>query len=168
MAREFGAGRFVSRCSERDDSAAQNHLAGCKVAPLPAITAGPLLARAQSECLIRVMIQRFGSSPPPCTTGSIKGQVAGLSVGSVPVCVPAHVPVCSLLLVHARPAHSPADSALLHHLIAGSTHSPDHVCHSAHLLLTPPFSTHSLLVPPKVPPSHLTVAPHSLDRRLSA
>ena len=39
--REFGAGQFVTRCSERDDSAAWNHLAGSKVELPPVMAAGP-------------------------------------------------------------------------------------------------------------------------------
>ena len=38
---EFGAGRFISWGSERDDSAAWSYLAGSGVEPLPAITARP-------------------------------------------------------------------------------------------------------------------------------
>ena len=37
----FGAGRFMSRCSERDNSAAWNHLAGSEVEPLPVMAADP-------------------------------------------------------------------------------------------------------------------------------
>ena len=37
---EFGAGRFISRGSERDDSIAWNHLAGSEVEPLPVMAAG--------------------------------------------------------------------------------------------------------------------------------
>ena len=47
--REFGAGRFVSRYSERDDSAAWNHLAGCKVEPLPAIMAALCAGRGPTR-----------------------------------------------------------------------------------------------------------------------
>ena len=36
-----------------------------------------VLAGAQPECPIRVTTHRFGSSPPPRTTGSIKGRVVG-------------------------------------------------------------------------------------------
>ena len=41
----FGAGRFVSRCSERDDSTAWNHLAGNKMKPLPVMAAGRCAGR---------------------------------------------------------------------------------------------------------------------------
>ena len=37
----FGAGRFVSWCSDRDDCAAWNHLVGSKVEPLPVMATGP-------------------------------------------------------------------------------------------------------------------------------
>ena len=36
---------------------------------------GRAVARAQPECQILVTTHRFGSSPLPCTTGSIKGHV---------------------------------------------------------------------------------------------
>ena len=37
----FGAKRFISRCLERDDSAAWNHLAGSEVELLPVMAASP-------------------------------------------------------------------------------------------------------------------------------
>ena len=37
---EFGARQFMSWCSERDNSAARNHLAGSEVEPLPVMVAG--------------------------------------------------------------------------------------------------------------------------------
>ena len=105
---------------------------------------GRAAAGAQLEHPIRVMTHCFGSSPPPHTTESIKGRVAGPSGVTFLLGVRLLVSVCSFLLCLAWDRNS------------------------AHLLLTPPFSTHSLLAPPKIPPSRLTVAPHSLDRRLAA
>ena len=49
MAPEFGAGRFVSRCSERDNSAAWKHLAGSKVEPRPVMAAGQCAGRGPTR-----------------------------------------------------------------------------------------------------------------------
>ena len=100
MVREFSAGRFVSRCSERDDFLAQLWLAGCKVRPLPSITAGPCAGQGPmrapdsgDDTLLRVVTR---------TTESIKGRVAGPSEFLSAFLLV--VPVRSLLLVPARPA----------------------------------------------------------------
>ena len=45
----FGARRFMSRCSERDDSTAWDHLAGSEVEPLPVMAAGPCAGRGPTR-----------------------------------------------------------------------------------------------------------------------
>ena len=45
----FGARRFMSRCSERDDSAAWNHLAGSEVEPLPVMVGSPCAGRGPTR-----------------------------------------------------------------------------------------------------------------------
>ena len=147
---------------------------------------GRVLAEAQPERPIRVTTHRFGSSPHPAPQG--RKRTGRGAVRAFPVCSWFSVPAHRSWFLSARPplclawdqqsARSPADSALLHRLAADSTHPPDPVCQcayslltppfSTHWLLTPPFSTHWLLTPPKVLPSHLTVAPHSLNRRFTA
>ena len=140
----FGARRFTSWGSERDDSAGWNHLAGSGVEPLRAITAGPRSGWGQSEHLIQVTTHRFGVVPTPCTTGLIKGgwrsRPSSLSRSGSPTRL-LHPPFFTDLLVDCafstRPSlpfftNSPADSAFF---TASSSLS-------THCLLTPPLSTH--------------------------
>ena len=177
----------MSRCLERDDSAAWNHLAECKMEPLPAITAGPCGGRGPTRAPDSGDYTSLWVVAPAPHHKIYKRTGRG-AVRAFPVCWLFSVPAHRSWFLSTRPAlcltwnrqsahsstdsallhDSPADSALLHWLVVGSTHLPDPVCHYTHSLLTPPFSTHWLLTPPKVLPSRLTVAPHSLDRRLAA
>ena len=45
----FGARKFMSRCSEREDSAAWNHLPGSEMEPLPVMAAGPCAGRGPTR-----------------------------------------------------------------------------------------------------------------------
>ena len=46
---EFGAGRFISWGSERDDSTAWNHLTGSEVEPLPVMAGSPCAGRGPTR-----------------------------------------------------------------------------------------------------------------------
>ena len=164
----------MSQCLERDDSAAWNHLAGCKVEPLPAITAGPCADRGPTrapnsgdDTSLRVV------APDP--HHRIYKRTGRGAICALPVCWWFSVPAHRSWFPSARPAlrlardrqsaHSPAHSAFFTNLmLTPPIQPPDPVCYNADSLLTPPFSTHWLLTPLKVLPSRLTVVPHSLDR----
>ena len=185
---EFGAGRFISWGSEREGSAAWNHLARSEVEHFRSWRLARVLAGAQPERPIRVTTHHFGSSPPPRTTGSIKGRVVGRwkesrrhSCSSLLVChsrvviipeLSSFLPIVLSSFLSARSVRLGIDNSafftrpsspatppqLLRPHVADSTHPPGPVYHSAHSLLT-------LSSPPKSLPSRLTVVSHSLDRR---
>ena len=69
---KFGARRFISRGSERDDSAGRTCLARCKVRPLPAMTVGSCGGWGPMGVLDSGDDASLQGDAPPCTAGSIK------------------------------------------------------------------------------------------------
>ena len=103
-----------------------------------------MLARAQPERPIPVATHRFGSSPPPHTTGSIKGRIAKPSIVSLSHALDLQLAISTHTSLPTRLLIPP----FIHGLVTDSTHPPDTVCPSAHLHLTLPLSTHWFLTLP--------------------
>ena len=163
----------INKCSEQDDSAAWNHMAGSIVEPLPVMAAAQCAGRGPIRALDSDDDTASGRHPRPHhgiykRTGREAASVSFLLVvparRSCPSFLSSFLSARSVWLgIDNRPIHllappfftnSPADSAFF-------TTSPPF---SAHLLRTTPLSSHWLLTPPKSLPSCPMVTSHSLDR----
>ena len=114
-----GARRFISRGSERDDSAARTCLAGCKVRPLPAMTVGSSGVRGPKGAPDSGDDASLRGGAPPCTAGTIKDGSRSCPESRVVVILIFFAWLWIGLCVHLLPR------LLLHTLVAFFTHPPD-------------------------------------------
>ena len=74
---EFSARRFISRCSEQDDSTARRWLARCKIRPLPGVAAGSRRGQGPMGVHDSGDDASLWVVSPPCTAGPIKDRSRG-------------------------------------------------------------------------------------------